>query len=332
MHTTGEEPEVEFWCRGCRHVGSRPLTEEEEKWIRRLRSAHAPRIALGLAVLPLAILVPLAVMSALRVAPASGLTASVALWSFAALVLGLPVAILLVRDHWRIWSDLRDDLAGAEVWSFEPPSTASAADEARGQDAGLPRAFALLPSSRRVVDAGVVDAGIAREDILEVDPHTGIEFYAPLSLQVTTSVADVQFEQRPLSPLERRELNRVRSQLFRPRVSTAFAVLVFIGLFALIRLALDGYGVDRPQRWGDIVSTLLAMAICVRTLVRYTRSVLLAGKLGRDLATGLVVKVEGAEVPNAEMLPFSRLFWRVAGAPAGWRDRHRAAETLRASL
>ena len=124
----------------------------------------------------------------------------------------------------------------------------------------------------------------------------------------------------------------MRRQLSRPRPSTAIAFLVLIGLLALSRLALEGYGGPRPLRWDNLLSTTLAIVICVRALVRYTRSVMLAGRLARDLETGLVVKMEGAEGPNAELLPFSRLFWRVAGAPAGWRDRHRAAETLRASL
>ena len=332
MHAPDPESAFEFWCRGCRHVGSRPLTEHEKRWIRRLRSALAHRIAAGLGILPFAILIPLAVLLDARVLPGHGLSPAIALWSFAAMLLGLPVAILLVRDHWRVSRDLRDDLDGGEAWQFEPPAAALREAEDGAAGGALPQAFALLPGARRVVDTAQLNEGTAREDILEVDPHSGIEFYAPLSLRVTAPAPDVHFEQRPLSAVERSELNRVRSQLFQPRFSTAFAALVFIALFTVIRLALEGYTGERPVRWGDVLSTVLALMICVRALVRYTRSVLLAGKLGRDLATGLVIRVEGAEMPNAEMMPFSRLFWRIAGAPAGWRDRRRAAETLRASL
>jgi len=321
---------IEYWCCGARRGGTRPLTEAERTWIRRLRSGHLRHVLAGLAIVPLALLVPLVILNGLRLPPGDVTTIVVGIWGFATFLLGLPVAILLVSDHWKAARELGADLRDGLAWTFEPPPAARPDD-----DDPMPawaETFSLLPHARRRVDLAARTSDLAREEILEADPHTGTEFYAPLSLRVAEPAADVRFAQRPLSPVEREELDRVRRQLFLPRPGTAFAFLVLIALLGIGRFLAEGEGHGRVPGWSDLLTTVVAVGLCVRALMRYTRSILLAGRMSRDLATGLVVRVEESGSPLTEMLPFSRLFWRIAGAPAGWRDRRRAAATLRASL
>ncbi len=337
MHPTGTAPsneasrEAETWCLGCRRAGDRTLTGGERRWIAGLRDAHLARAVLGLAIPPLALGFPLA-LAALAGDRTGGPVAAAAFAAvLGALLLALPVGILLVRDHLRAWRDLGADLAGGEAWTFESPAVRDAAD-AEDEAAAAPPGFALLPNTRRVVDPASTRPDTSREELLETDAHRGATLYAPLSLRVTAPAPDLRFAQRPLSAGERHEIERVRRALSRPRPSTVTAFVLLVVLLAVSRLAAEGFGDGRVPRWTDALSAVLAIVICVRALMRYTRCVLLAGRMARDLDTGLVVSVRGGGEPDAEMLPFSRLFWRVAGAPAGWRDRRRAAETLRASL
>lgn len=332
MASATPDRNVEYWCRGAKRTGRRPLTVLEHEWLVHLRRRHGGRLFLGLSIFPTAVALPLVLQPLMH--PLWGAAANdvLGLALSAAGLFALPVTILLARDHAALWRSLGRDLrAGCvDVYEFPRPHEGDG-DEADGPGPAVPAGFAMMPVSRRIVVATEPRTTFHEEIVHELDAHPSTEFYAPLSLRVASDHPDLEFAQRPLSVGERGELDELRRRLSWPRFSTAVAFLTMALLLGLARWVAEGYA-DRTPHWREVIFLVLAMTICVRALMRYTRSVLLAGRLGRDLETGLVVRVVGGEPHDAEMLPFSRLFWRVAGAPAEWRDRRRGAETLRGSL
>jgi hypothetical protein len=327
-HDTGydddseREPVIEHWCRGCRLAGDRPLSEAERSWLKWLRTENAWRLLRGLAPVPVGIALT-AAESALTAG--STLTWLVGATGFLTIGVLLPVSIVLVRDSLRAWRDCGRDLARGTAWEFEAPAG----------DARIPRegarafGFALLPSSRRVANPADSRLSLFREEITDVPPFSGVRLYAPLSLQVTEHAPGAQFEQRPLSAPEREELARVARRLRLPPTAAVLAAV----MLAVILTMLDSLGPQLARApITDFISIAVAAALCVRALARFARGFSLATRIGEDLRLGLVVHVVHPERSPQEFLPASRLVWRVAEAPAAWRDQRRAPQRLRAGL
>jgi hypothetical protein len=319
----------ETWCRGCRLAGRRPLSDAERAWARRLRIGHAWRAAVGVVVAPFSLYVGSApVVSGNE--PSLGDPA--VFFAFAILLIALPVSILFVRDHVVALRRLDQDLKDGGVLLFEPPvDPAQAGDESDETAALSPASFALLELSRRIVDLANRDPRVDPEDVVEVDAHIGGSLYAPLYLPVE-GPSGTRLRQRALSGPERNELEGLGRRLGTPRFSTVVAAAVLVWLFTLVATPRPPLRRVSPLDFGDVFSTLVGIFICVRMLVRDARSIVLAGRIQKDLMVGLVVKNESESGANSEYLPVSRLLWRLGGAPAGWRDRGRGADRLRQGL
>src|SRR5262249_14521732 len=158
-------------------------------------------------------------------------TTVMVVWNFLTLLLGLPVSILLVLDHLRAAGALGADRASGTAWVFEPARDVAPLAAAETAPAAKAAPFALLATSRRVVDLGDLEPHVKQEDVIEVEPHSGSSLYAPLSLEVVHSPPDVRFHQRALSAAERLELERVGRRLAWPQLGTVIvAALTVAGL------------------------------------------------------------------------------------------------------
>ena len=321
-------PEPETWCRGCRLVGRRPLTEAECQWIRRLRIGHVWRAAIGAVVVPVGLFAGSAPILS-RPDPTPGDWA--VFWAFAILLIAVPVSILFVRDHFSALRRLAEDLRSGGALLFEPPADLA---QARDEAAPVPAStiFALLERSRRVVNLEDRYPHVAHEDVVEVDPHTGGAMYAPLYLNVQGPAAGMKLHQRALSGPERSELEGLGRRLGAPRFSTVIAAAALVWLFSLVAAARAPERRASPLDFGDVFSTVVGIFICVRMLVRDARSIVLATRIRQDLLVGLVVRADAESGSGSEFLPISRLLWRLGGAPARWRDRGRGAARLRQGL
>ena len=327
-------PEIETWCRGCRLVGRRPLTEAERTWALRLRKRHGVRAVLGAVALPAALFVGLnPVLSRAD----SGAGDSSLFWSYAILLIAVPVSILFVRDHWQAARRLAQDLGAGGALLFEPPEDVAPAlawsDETSGEERPAPTVmpFGLLEHSRRVVDLEDIAPHVVSEDVVEVDSHAGAGLYAPLYLSVEGPTDGLRLHQRALSSPERHELEGLNRRLGAPRLSTLLAAAVLVWLFSMA--ATVRTPVRRsPLEFGDVFSAIVGILVCARVLVRDARSIVLASRIRHDLMVGLVVRADSESGGGSEFLPVSRLVWRRGGAPAGWRDRGRGADRLRQGL
>jgi hypothetical protein len=348
LDTAGDQS-LEYWCHGCRRVGERALTLEEREWIDALRRGHLRRLLLGIVLLPAT--TALIALCLTLVPESTAGTWVIGIAAFATLGIVLPVSIALIRDHAVARGRLRRDLALGLAWVFEAPSEAMDAmrgglrlvarpderssavggepDAPQSAAAEIPIDFALLEWSRRVIRLSDLSLNIAPADVIEVEPHRGSRFYAPLSLEVISPTPDTNFGQRALSPSERAELARVSRRLMIPAFGTLIAIALLVLIVAMLKRL-------RPELqhapMADFLSTGVAIALCIRSLVRHVRGMKLANRIREDLRLGLVVHVVQATRPSQEFLPASRLLWRSAGAPALWRDHRRAVARLRSGL
>lgn len=308
-----DEPEPDLWLRGARRVGERPLDPSERAWIERVRKAHRARVVVGWSIVPGAL--TLSALPAMVLHDVPAVAMAVGFFWFVTICVGVPVAILLVRDHARASRELRDDLAGGSAWVFESRT-------------GAP--VVLLEHSRRVVDVADTKPVTAHEDVIEVEPHAASQFYAPLSLGHLQGVGEIRLAQRSLAASERDELDRVQRRLLVPKTSDWVALAV---LAVLLTVGLAGRA-RADVAWGPraTVDAVLAAVVLVTVVRRYGRSLLLARRIREDLAVGLVVHADGDDLQDAEFLPISRLTWRQQGAPAEWRNRSDAVDRLRTWL
>jgi hypothetical protein len=332
------EPEPELWCRGCRRVGQRPLSGEERAWIQALRQAHQVRAAIGAVIVPVGF--ALGLVAAIAMERSETVSLVVGVWWFLTLGIGVPVSVLLVRDHLRAMERLGRDLASASAAWFEPPARRFATPipfdhEARGvaREPQSPDAtpFALLEHSRRIVDPVDRSPRVLHEDVIEVEPHSAAQLYAPLSLPRAEAKPGLRLAQRALGASERAELEHVSHQLQVPGASAWIALAVLFLVVAMVFVARREHW---PVRGGisDLFSTAVVIAACLNAVARHVRALRLAGRIRQDLSIGLVVHAVGETGPEAEVLPFSGVLWRVQGAPAQWRDRRGAVGRLRAGL
>jgi hypothetical protein len=328
MDEPGIGAEHERWCRGCRCVGSRALSDDERAWMRRLRIAHLRWTALGMMIAPTAMAVGVAVVGLFPQPFAQPAQIAFSVWMMYSILLGIPLTIIVTRDHLSASNRLGADLRAGIVWQFEQPHAPSADETTREEPE--PRRFALLPATLRIVSVGDLVPRTEQEIMSEVDPPTGSGLDAPLSLEIVPVRSDLRFRQRALSRPERAELERVSRRLVLPRLSTVVAIVGFAGMIAIV------FGTHRAPGTPDTVSGLLSIvmtfAVCGMVLARYARAVWLSQRIRFDLRSGLVVRVETGPSSGTEFLPFSRLIWRAGGAPALWRDRGSAVERLRRSL
>jgi hypothetical protein len=323
----------DLWCRGCVRVGARELADAERAWIKRLRGAHRARAALGFVIVPAALAVCVGLGTLLPQGPSgsAGIVAGTAL--FVTLLLGVPVSILLVRDHLAASRKLEEDLEHGSAWIFESSAPAAAEIGADDDETGHePVAFALLPQSRRLVDPHDATPRVACEDVIEVEPHTGPGLYAPCAYAVVRHPPGLRLEQRPLSAAERDELRRVARGLLVPTIGTVIALAGFIAIASLVLFVRPSSMTGSRGFVGDSISTVLWLLVSGRILIRYWRCVRMGHRLRGDLTVGIVLRAAGDQDPDSEFLPISRLLWRTAGAPIQWRDRNRGVKRLRSVL
>ncbi|HEY2954027.1 MAG TPA: hypothetical protein VGK89_02115 [Candidatus Eisenbacteria bacterium] len=313
-------------------MGSRPLTDPERAWIAHLRAVHQKRVALGFAIIPASFAIALALREWGPHRPDEVSTLAVGVLAFATILLGVPLSILLVRDQFAAERNLGRDLTGGSAWLFEPPADMAPAIADAETPARVGIAFALLPRSQRIVDPADRSPRARREDVIEVEPHSGSGLYAPLSLEVTRATPGLRFHQRPLSAPERLELERIGRRLAAPRVSTAIAAVALVWLVSLAAANHAPAEGDPPPGVAEAALTVLGGLICARRLVRDARSLVLARRIRQDLDVGLIVRADRESEGGSEFLPISRLLWRLGSAPAGWRDRGHGAERLRRDL
>jgi hypothetical protein len=232
MDEPGIGAEHERWCRGCRCVGSRALSDDERAWMRRLRIAHMRWAALGIMIAPTAMAIGVAVAGLLPQPFSPPAEIAFSVWMMFAILLGIPLTITVARDHLGASNRLGADLRAGIVWEFEPPRPQVA--DTSSDDVPAARRFALLPAARRIVNPAEPEALTDREIVSEVEPSSGSGLDAPLSLGIVPARADLRFRQRALSGPERAELERVSRRLVLPRLSTAVAVVGFAGMIAIV--------------------------------------------------------------------------------------------------
>jgi hypothetical protein len=335
--------EPDLWCRGCVRKGARDLADTERTWIQRLRRAHRARVAFGLVIVPAALMICIGLASLLPPGPGGPADVVAGTALFVTLLLGVPVSILLVRDHLTAARRLDRDLESGSAWIFESTASVARSDATDGDDAHREAvSFALLPGSRRLIDPRDLAPRTTREDVIEVEPHTGAGFYVPCAYAVVSHPPGLRLEQRGLSGAEREELERVAGALLMPTLGTMIALGGFIAIVTMVVAVRPSAALGTRAFVGDSISTVLWILVTGRILVRYWRCIRLASHLRGDLAVGIVLRAagdqdSGTSSPSAgdvasEFLPVSRLLWRTAGAPIGWRDRREAAKRLRLSL
>jgi hypothetical protein len=302
-------------------VGSRSLTDVERTWIERLRARHLLWVLVGFACTPVAIGLGIALVSLPHKMGGAFEVVAMVYFMFA-ILLGIPVSILLVRDHLHMRRELAEDLREGLAWVFEPaaPFTHSLPNQ---QAAG----FAMLPHTHRVVDVSSRSADTAGESLVEAALPEVSGMYAPMSLKAENTPPDLQVQQRHLTAAERSELDRVRRFLLVPRFSGIFGFLGLIGLGVyVVRVP------HSAMKVGDVFSTVCMFLIFGLLIRQAIRGFVIAARIKTDLAAGIVALVSSPNEPAMEVLPFSNLVWRRQGAPAPWRDRDKGLDLLRRSL
>jgi hypothetical protein len=321
---------ADVWCRGCRRAGTRPLTDDERLWIRKLRTHHRRRAAIGALILPVGM--PALIWLGLQFSETIG-----EFISFPALLIGIPVSILMLRDHLRLAGQLSRDLKGGTVRLFEAPEPSEYLADAENEFRAIP--FAMLEASGQILGdqkrAPLTPASllfrsltVSRPMLTEVPHFEGARMSAPLSLQVVHPAEGAEFRQRPLTEKEAEEIDRVRRSLMRPSLMTILP-LSFLGLFVIGFIAKSA---SASTSTGDRVGSVLVVFLCLAALRKHVRFFVTARQLRRDLRVGVVVIVRDADAPRREFLPASHLVWTFGGVPVSWRDRKAGVERLRRSL
>ena len=308
--------EVEQWCVGYRYVDTRPLSDSELEVIR----ATAVRSAWTLAwQAPAPLVVGFPLVLAMPWLP-------LAVWFSAlmfALLCGLSVWILLVRDSWRRCVTLNRDARGGEAWTFESP---------RGMDAAgsTPPPLTVLPISLYAFEPGTFTLSEWPMSINEV--AKGPSYAMRVPVEATTDAENAQavadFSRRTLNHSEQGEIEIAIRRLRWP----GFWLLISPLWFAFVIFTV------RAGRWdfsSDSVSSAVLTVLCVMGLARYFRGFALTIKMRRDLRTGWAITAppkdsQAQDGPLIEeFLPHSRLSWTVNGSPAFWRNLKRGPLILR---
>ncbi|ACG73025.1 conserved hypothetical protein [Anaeromyxobacter sp. K] len=289
------------YCEGRPESGARPLTPGERAWAAALRRRLALRAGLAALAGPLALAtVPLAPWFArhvMRLGERMAYAAGTG-WMGLVLLLGVPAAVLLVRDGLRAWRTLARDLDEGLAVRF-------------GDGAG---ALELLPRSGRVLPGGARGrarrVAVGEAAAVPADPVT---WALPVS-DVPEALQGGGWVKRALTPEEKDEI-------------AAFAARVarFPWALAILTLALLAAAAGRAGAHAAAPATAALWVLAAGLgWWRVASARAMAARLRVDVREGWVMRATAGAAAGDEMLPDSRAAWARAGAPAPWRLRRRA--------
>lgn len=290
------------YCEGRPETGARPLTPGERAAALRLRRGLAVRAwvgaAVGLLVLATAPLAPWFARHVMALDARSAYAAGAG-WIGLALLLGIPAAVLLVRDGLRSWRALAGDLARGEAVRF-------------GEGAA---ALEVLPRSGHVLARGGAPARARRVAVGEAaaPPHDPVTWALPVA-EVPEPLQGGGWMKRALTPEEKDEIAAFAARV--ARFPWALAVLT-LGLLAAAA------GRSGVQGGASPVTAALWVLAAGLGWWRVASARAMAARLRADVREGWVMRATAGTAAGDEMLPASRAAWARAGAPASWRLRRR---------
>jgi hypothetical protein len=336
------EFETECWCAGLPLLDRQPLTPSEREALER-RTAHLRWLGQAmLAAIAVLVLWPFAVW---LLVPNRILQPVIDVFGFAMVLgwlLGVPMLVLAFVRFRRLRRLHEGDLARDEVLVFggELPAEQRLDEELRELfRLGLLRPEARAPQTLRVLGASHTVFMVAsrgrlifhRVGVAEVAPapRYGMRVVLPQATAWLNSEPSVEFLKRTLSHEELAELDAHVRRLRHPRR----ALLAFAVYGALIAAAVGMEGpAEALRRHGLLLALQLLLVGAVAAL--YARSLLLASRLRRDMATGWALTFHRREPieqdaassvvsdprEGLEFLPHSLTAWIEHGRPARWRN------------
>jgi hypothetical protein len=293
------------YCEGLPELGTRPFTGEERERVLRDHRLAVRRIALaaaGLAGPPGVAVAAVAVALALDTRGYAWATGVGAGGLIVALLLGVPLALLALRDAVRGLRQARGDLRGGVVAEYGD---------------GV-RTIVLLPRSGRALAEGgtlLVRPRPALVGEAAPVPEDG-PTYAVSASAVPEGYEQYAWIRRALAPAELDEARAHAAKL--ARVSR---VLVGLTVWVVLMGVYHAHARARSPEH-DIPISGVAWAIGLaagwfRTLAQRR----LAQRLLEDVEEGWVVRATAGEAAGVEVLPASGLVWAEGASPLGWRLR-----------